>query len=331
MAKSKSKKISAWAWAVSGLLVGVAGAWIVVEYTVAISQPTNGGQPVVVQQQNQVAAQQEQTQVQQQASQQEIANLKAQNQQAQATVGQQQAELIKQQEISQLFSIGNTLQDYYNKIRTAQNLGSASCPYSSQCEVNFWAMLASGVNSGTSYESTYNSLTGQQNSGTYSDAATAAEKQLETLVFAPYAAGVISTDSDAVKIKKILDFIDANLTYERDMQETPRAPAETLGLKSGDCKSYSILASAAFSVAGVHSAVMRVENASGTVGHAMVLVQSNENLPLSEYYSDLTSFGLPAGKWWVIEPQYAYEEQQQHPDWFAQWKVIHAAQVALRT
>ena len=237
---------------------------------------------------------------------------------------------MKQQELAQLFTIGNTLQDYYNKIRAAQNLGSASCPYGSQCEVNFWAQLANNVNSGTSYELTYNSLTGQQNSGTYSDAAMTAEKQLETLVFAPYAAGVTSTDSDAVKIKKILDFIDANLTYERDMQETPRAPAETLGLKSGDCKSYSILASAAFSVAGVHSAVMQVENASGTVGHAMVLVQSSETLPLAEYYSDLTSMGLPAGRWWVIEPQYTYEEQQQHPDWFAQWKLEHVAQVALR-
>lgn len=179
-------------------------------------------------------------------------------------------------------------------------------------------------------ESTYNSLTGQGDSGTYSNAAITAEKQLDTLVFAPYAADVTSTDSDAVKIKKILDFIDANLVYEQDMQETPRAPAETLGLKSGDCKSYSILASAAFSVAGVHSAVMQVENASGTLGHAMVLVQSNENLPLSESYPDLTSVGLPAGRWWVIEPQYKYEEQQQHPDWFAQWTLMHVAQVALR-
>ncbi len=330
MAKSKNKKIPGWAWAVSGLLVGIVGAWIAVEYTVAINQPTNSGQPITAPQpaQNQAAVQQQQAQ--QQISQQEIANLKTENAQAQTTLAQQQAEIAKQQELSQLFTIGNTLQDYYNKIRDAQNLGSASCSYGSQCEVNFWAVLANNINSGTSYEGTYNSLTNQGNSGMYSDAAMAAGKQLDTLVFAPYAADVISTDSDAVKIKKILDFIDANLTYERDMQETPRAPAETLGLRSGDCKSYSILASAAFSVAGVHSAVMQVENASGTLGHAMVLVQSSENLPLSESYSDLTSVGLPAGRWWVIEPQYTYEEQQQHPDWFSQWKLVHAAQVALR-
>ena len=275
------------------------------------------------------AAQGEINNLQRQASQKEITTLQTENQQAQATEKQQQAEIVKEQELGQLFSIGNTLQDYYNKIRDAQNLGSSSCPDASQCEVNFWAFLADDVNSGTNYETTYNALTGQQNSGSFSYAAVAAEKQLNNLVFASYAAAVAPSDSDAIKIKKILDFIDTNITYERDMRETPRAPAETLGLKSGDCKSYSILTSAALATAGIRSAVIRAEKTDATQSHAMVLVQSDENLQLSEYYSDLTQFGLPAGRWWVIEPQYTFEEQQQHSDWFAQWKLIHAAQVAI--
>lgn len=155
-----------------------------------------------------------------------------------------------------------------------------------------------------------------------------AKKQLDELVFSPYGAGVTNTDSDAIKINKILNFIDSNIIYQSDMQETPQSTGQTLTLQSGDCKDYSILASAAFADAGIPSAIMRMENVSGQgPGHAMVLIQSSENLPLYGYYSNLMSIGLPTGRWWVIEPQYTFVQQSQNPSWFTQWNIVNAAVV----
>lgn len=267
-------------------------------------------------------------------------NLQQQNQslqqqnRTQAQVAEEQQQAIQnkasnQQSVAQLLSMmGKTLNGYYNEVRSARNIGSLVCLYGTQCEVNFWAELAQQALGEDSlraifpeqkYEATYHSYTG---SYTYLDA----KKQLDELVFAPYAAGVNNTDSDAIKIGKILNFIDSNIHYEYDMSETPQAPAETLAQKSGDCKDFSILASAALADAGINSAVMSVRNLSGD-GHAMVLVQSNENPPLYGAYQDLTKYGLPGGKWYVIEPQYTFAEQQQHPDWFAQWSIRKAAWV----
>lgn len=292
-----------------------------------------------LQQQDQAAAAQQQAQ--QQASQQAINQLQAAQQQAQAqaqasqqtinnlqTDNQSLLQSDKQNEIDQIVQIGNTLQDYYNEIRAAYGLGSPSgsslCPWSSQCEVDFWASLAQnalGTNYWPQYETKYHSLT---NSYSYVDA----NKELYNATFVAYAGGIGPGDSDILKIEKILDFVDSQVKYENDMSETPRAPAETLSLKSGDCKDYSILVSAMLAEAGLKTAVMRVSNANGSQSHAMVLVQSNENLPLDEYYSDLTNGGLIAGKWWVIEPQYPFAQQTQHPDWFAQWHIENVAAVA---
>ena len=46
MAKNKNqlRKIPSWAWAVSGLLVGLAAAWIAVESVNTANQPANNGQ-----------------------------------------------------------------------------------------------------------------------------------------------------------------------------------------------------------------------------------------------------------------------------------------------
>ena len=177
--------------------------------------------------------------------------------------------------------MGKTLADYYSEVRNAQGISQTSgCIWGTQCEVSFWAAFAQqalGENSLTTSfdqqaEATYYSHT---NSYTYADA----KKQLDELVFASYGADVQNTDSDAIKINKILDFIDSHIHYEYDMSETPQAPAEALDYRSGDCKDFSILASAAFADAGITSGIIHMENATGSAAHAMVVIQSSENLP----------------------------------------------------
>jgi len=332
--KNIAKKIPPWAWAISGLLVGLVIAWIAIEYVSASGQPSNSvqssagnGQPATAEtnpsngsvpepQANPSAVTNEEL------AQEETTNAQLQAAQNNATLAEETTQMMGM--------MGKTLDDYYNEVRSAQGIGSIPCMYGSQCETDFWVAFAEqalGENSlnlgivGPKSEATYHSLT---NSYTYVDA----KKQLDELVFAPYGADVQSTDSDQVKISKILGFIDAHIHYEYDMSETPQAPAETLSFGSGDCKDFSILASAALVDAGIPSAIMRMKNVSGEgSGHAMILIQSSENLPLAESYADLTKYGLPAGRWWVIEPQYTLPEQTQNPSWFAEWEIVHAALV----
>lgn len=242
------------------------------------------------------------------------------------------AEAEKKQAIGAMLSPGNLLSSYYDNIRKQSGLNNIIAiliGLEDWGEVDFAADLAKhslGENIWPQYESRYYSQStqgGGNGSYSYSDA----KKILDNMVFLPYTAGVSYTDSDSEKIKKILDFVDPYVYYQQGFNDVFRAPAETLGLKSGDCKSYSILVSAALADAGINSAVMFVNNIKGGDGHAMVLVQSNEDLPLSESYSDLTQYGLTSGRWWVIEPQYPFEGQQQHPEWFAKWKIEVAALV----
>ncbi|XOB46636.1 MAG: transglutaminase-like domain-containing protein [Candidatus Nealsonbacteria bacterium] len=263
----------------------------------------------------------EEAQVEKQITQEEITKLQLEKQKAE----EQWIETDKERAIEGILRIGNTLQDYYNKIRDAKALGALWCLYGSQCEVNFWADLAkhslgTPYTSWPDYESNYHTLTG---SYSYLDA----KKQLDNILFVTYATGVdYYKDSDYEKIRKILDFINFHIHYESDMDEIPRAPAETLGLKSGDCEDHSILLSAALADAGINSAVMLVKSIDGTQAHAIALVQSKETLPLY-YYSDLTQYGLPSGRWWIIEPQYPFEKQPQHPEWFAKWRIVAVASV----
>ncbi len=333
---TKNNKIPAWAWAVSGLLVGLIVAWIVVEFTAGkasnVEQSNNGGYGAAISAEN---ASSGVTAPQPQINSNAAANEKlAQEQSAyarlQAANNTVTSEAINNQETSQMMGMmGKTLANYYSEVRTSFDIGVSDCPYGSSCDTDFWVDFAKQAlgedslqwNFAEQAEAKYHSFTG---SYTYVDA----KKQLDELVFAPYGAGVTSTDSDAEKINKILNFITSNIHYEYDMSETPQAPAETLAFKSGDCKDFSILASAAFADAGISSAIMRMQNASGTLGHAMVLIQSNENLPLYGSYADLTREGLPTGRWWVIEPQFTLSGQTQHPSWFAGWKLENAALVS---
>jgi len=170
------------------------------------------------------------------------------------------------------------------------------------------------------YESTYHSYSG---SYTFLDA----KEQLDKVVFREYTADVnYYTDSDYEKIRKILDFTKFHIHYEPDFNQILRAPAETLGFKSGDCDDWSILMSALFANVGINSAIMFVKSENRIEAHAMVLVQSKETLPFWSY-SDLTSFDLPSGRWWIIEPQFTFEEHQQNPEWFAKWRIEAVALV----
>ena len=257
-------------------------------------------------------------QYERQITQEEITKLQLERQEA----WEQWGEAGRKLAIEELLRIGNLLQDYYNEIRKARNLGQNWWSYDPQEEVNFASNLAKhgvGAVYWEEYESTYHSQSG---SYSYLDA----KEKLDKVIFIPYTAGVSYEDSDYEKIRKILNFFYFHIHYEHDFNQILRAPAETLGLKSGDCDDWSILASAAFADAGIDSAIMFVKSKDGTQMHAMVLVQSKETLPLW-YYSDLTNYGLPSGRWWIIEPQFTLEEQSQHPEWFTLWDIVAAALV----
>jgi len=267
-----------------------------------------------------------QLQSERQLSQQQIAELQQKRKEAE----EQWAKAETKRAIQEILSIGNLLQDYYNEIRKAKNFSKDWWRWlwleneRKQAAVNFAVDLAKhnlGENIWPEYESTYYS---KVKSHSYLDA----RQILDHALFVAYTAGVdYYNDSDYEKIRKILDFFHSYIHYEYDFNETFRAPAETLGLKSGDCDDWSILTSAAFADAGIDSAIMFVKSKDGTQKHVMVLVQSEETLPLYGYYSDLTQYGLPSGRWWIIEPQYTLEEQQQHPEWFTQWDFDVAALV----
>ena len=334
---TKPKKIPPWAWAVSGLLVGVVFAWIAIEAITASGQPLNGsqsvnsgGQPAAQSGPSAGAAPQIQANANT-ATNEQLAQAQAENARLQAA--QNQASLAV--ETTQMMGMmGKTLSDYYGEVMDAQGLGQLWCLIGSQCETNFWAAFAQqalgedslkSAAADSKIEATYHTLTG---SYTYVDA----KKQLDELVFASYGADVQSSDSDEVKIEKILGFIDAHVHYGYDMRETPQAAAETLEQQSGDCKDFSILASAALADAGIPSAIMRMKNVSGEgSGHAMILIQSNDNLPLYGSYADLTKYGLSSGRWWIIEPQYTLVQQTENPSWFKQWEIVNAAMVGSGT
>jgi len=136
-------------------------------------------------------------------------------------------------------------------------------------------------------------------------------------------------DNNVTKIDKIMRFVGSVVSYEYKLIDHMWFPAETLAFRSGDCTSFSILESALFEMLGIKSAIGFFKNSEGE-GHAMVLVHLDD---LGEYgyryYSDLTSYGLSAGKWIMIEPQYhSLSEQETNQDsWMPQWNILVAAEV----
>ena len=139
--------------------------------------------------------------------------------------------------------------------------------------------------------------------------------------------GANTSQTPTERIRRILDFINAHIHYEYDVDDILLAPAETLGFKSGDCDDCTILAAALFEAVGIDSAVAffrHQDPGAEKQYHWMVLVHLDN---LGEYgywrYSDLASMGLEAGTWIKIEPQYTIENQVL--EWVGKWNLLAAA------
>jgi len=130
--------------------------------------------------------------------------------------------------------------------------------------------------------------------------------------------GLEGYDSPAIKIEKILDFINDWVHYEHDLNDEFLSPIETLTFQSGDCDDYSILASAIFEEVGIESGIVFLTNDNGD-GHAMCLVHLEDLGSYGHYfYDDLTNEGMQEGKWILIEPQ-ALIDNQDNEAWMEQW------------
>ncbi|MDM8001073.1 MAG: transglutaminase-like domain-containing protein [Dehalococcoidia bacterium] len=245
---------------------------------------------------------------------QEIARLTAANAALQASYDN----LSVEYQALQVLRIGHLLEDYYNEIRDDHS-GFVWWLFNGtqQDSVTFAADLARhglGETYWPSHEDDY-----------YSDAKehsyTTAREELDAVLGV---IGIQATDSPTQKIDKILDFIQAHIHYESDLNDAFLAPMETLGFLSGDCDDYSILAAALFKAVGIDSAIGFFQ--SGSSGHAMTLVHLDSINPYGcWYYSDLTTYGLQPGRWLVIEPQTTIENQQ--TDSVHKWTIQAAAEV----
>jgi hypothetical protein len=136
-----------------------------------------------------------------------------------------------------------------------------------------------------------------------------------------------SSDSDVDKIDKILGFIHSQVEYQSKLLDHMWFPTETLMYKSGDCTSFSILAACMFEKVGIKAAIGFFTYQDEA--HAMVLVRLDD---LGDYgycsFPSLTSYGLSASKWIVIEPQYSSLSQySSNLDWVHQWGIVAACEV----
>jgi len=221
----------------------------------------------------------------------------------------------------ELVRMDSTTADYYQTLR--EEVGPQSASWSSanidwEDDVQFCANLAKhdiGEVYWETYDDYYFEATGTH---AYNDAH---NELLEILSLA----GVSSTDDDITQMAKILVFINLNMDYASDLEDKFFSPVETLAYGTGDCDDYSILAAALFELVGVDSAVAFFSNDLDE-GHAMALVHLDD---LGDhgfyYYSDLTSIGLQAGDWIIIEPQDLISAQDD-PQWIEQWDVEVAAE-----
>jgi uncharacterized coiled-coil protein SlyX len=133
--------------------------------------------------------------------------------------------------------------------------------------------------------------------------------------------GVDADDTKTELIEKVLGFVSSYVQYEHELDDSVRAPVETLSLRSGDCDDYSILVSCMLEIVDVWTAICFLED--GTSGHAMVLVHLDEleGYPYV-YYDDLTDLGLCEGRWILIEPQTTID--QQYGEHMTKWNLYLA-------
>jgi hypothetical protein len=233
--------------------------------------------------------------------------------------------LQKEYEIEHALHIDNSLASYYDSLR--DSLGptgtwSAMGESGWQSAANFAARLALHDQSKiywTYLEATYHTSTGEYS---YESAY---DKMLEIYNLM----GIRNSDSQLNKMAKILAFINEYITYRPEVNDRFHAPVETLAYKSGDCDDFTTLAAAYFDLIGVDCAIGCFKN-STLGGHAMLLIRLNNlgTYPY-RYYPDLTSLGLPAGKWLIIEPQALIN--QQGTAWQSYWSLVCAGYVDVDT
>lgn len=230
-------------------------------------------------------------------------------------------------------SIGTTLETYYDYVRANcytigfQSVGEekwSNYPNYYNISVTFAADLASH-DIGNLWWPSLDTDSGYYNyMGEYSY-----QTSSRIMQSAMTLANVSSTDSNVMKIEKVLTFVSSIVHYENKLLDHMWFPCETLTFRSGDCTSFSILAASMFEEAGIKSAVGFFTNS--TLGaHAMVLVHLNDlDSHGYWYYSDLISYNLTSGRWIIIEPQYAsLTEQDAHLyDWIGYWALTACAEV----
>lgn len=110
-------------------------------------------------------------------------------------------------------------------------------------------------------------------------------------------------DSDTEKIKKVLTFVNELVDYELEIDDSLRAPVETLNLKSGDCDDFSILVAALLEAVDIQTGIGFFKSEDSA--HAMVLVYLDDLEGYRcWYYDDLTDYDFEPGRWLIIEPQF---------------------------
>jgi len=230
--------------------------------------------------------------------------------------------LQTENQIYETFRLESTVADYYETLRDDSSMQTSDWWYSwlsTQDKVNFCANLAKHDIAKVywpSLETTYHDYYGTYS---YNDAKA-------KLTFFLSVAEVNSYDTPVTKITKILEHVVNYIAYRPDMNDRYNSPWETLAFQSGDCDDFSTLTSALFELAGIDSALEFVKNGANN-GHAMVLIHLDDLGSYGHYYySDLTGYGLSAGKWIVIEPQMLID-QQHDSTWMSQWNIMAAAEI----
>ncbi len=229
-------------------------------------------------------------------------------------------DLENELEVEQCLRIGNSLASYYDNLR--QSKGFTGATYWGQEPIQYWqdqvdfaadlGLHDLGRKSWAGLEQDYNSVVGEYSFKTASD-------KIDDVVDL---ISVSNSDSNTVKIRKILDFIVEYISYEYDLNDLFSAPVETLGFRSGDCDDFSILGAILFEAVGIDSAVGFFIN-NNEEAHAMVLVHLSSLSGYGYwYYDDLTDIGLAAGEWILLEPQVLLGEQD--TDWMTQWYIVVA-------
>lgn len=241
--------------------------------------------------------------------------------------------VLKTLEKWKLLHIGTTLETYYDYVR-ANVVSIGFIPVSEErwylfpgyynLSVQFAAKIAAHDAGNLYWPSLEEGSRYYEYSGEYSYQT--AYKILKTALIL---ANVTVFDSDTEKIDKILRFVSSVVHYEHRLIDHMWFPTETLTFRSGDCTSFSILVAALLEMSGVKSAIGFFENDEGDK-HAMVLIHLKDLEGYSYYYySDLTDWGLTAGRWIIVEPQFSSlsEQEQFQESWIPQWNLIAVAEV----